>query len=164
MAQIGSIVTQKLAALLSGREGVANTVPAIATTEGIELAGIAPTQIVAENIAPELIERASGARYPSVHVYCERLTNDLREKFRTFSGRARLAAEVRVSQDRLELLERRLQHYVDAITDVLDANRGDWGNGLFYPGAYEVSFGPAKHGGKNFIQTAKVTLEVNISR
>ena len=103
------------------------------------------------------------AKYPAVHVYCEKLSNTLREKFRTFSGKARMVVEARVSQDRLEGLERQSQLLVDAITDVLDASRGDWGAGMLYNGGYEVMYGPVKSGGRNLIQITKVTFEVDIS-
>jgi hypothetical protein len=53
---------------------------------------------------------------------------------------------------------------VDAVTQVLDANRGSWGEGAFYAGGYEVSFDPIRHGGKNFIQSAKVSFEVDLSQ
>ena len=32
------------------------------------------------------------------------------------------------------------------------------------PGTYEVSFGPVKTGGRNFLQIAKVTFEIGVSR
>jgi hypothetical protein len=37
-----------------------------------------------------------------VNVYCEKIVNDLKEKFQTFSGRVQMAIELRQSQDRLE--------------------------------------------------------------
>ena len=78
-------------------------------------------------------------------------------------GEAHLVVEVRLSQDRLDDLETRMQLYVDAVTRVLDEHRGDWGNGIFYCGGYEVDYGPVKHGGRNFLQTAKINLTVEIS-
>jgi Uma2 family endonuclease len=138
-------------------------VTSIADREGLRLPAIEPRQVIPQNITPEAVERSTGATYPAIYVYCEKLANSLREKFRTFSGTARMAVEVRVSQDRLEGLERKLSLYVEAVTDVLDARRGDWGQGLFYTGGYEVAFGPTKHGGKNFIQTAKVGFDVQVS-
>ena len=42
-------------------------------------------------------------------------------------------------------------------------NRGDWGDGFFYPGGYELAFGSVKQGGKNFLQIAKATFELEIS-
>jgi hypothetical protein len=96
-------------------------------------------------------------------VYCERISNTLREKFRRFSGSARIAVEVRGSLDRLEGLEEQIRFYADAVAQVLDNNRGDWGDGVFYPGGYEVTFGPVKQGGRNYLQTAKASFEVEIS-
>ena len=75
-----------------------------------------------------------------------------------------MVVEVRVSQDRLEELQRNLEAYVEAVGEVLDRNRGGWGEGLFYAGGYEATFGPVKHGGKNFLQVAKVAFEVDVSR
>ena len=55
------------------------------------------------------------------------------------------------------------QLYTDAISQTLNQNRGDWGHGLFYAGGYEVSFGPVKHGGRNFIKSAKISLDLDAS-
>jgi len=60
-------------------------------------------------------------------------------------------------QDAVEL-------YADAVMQTLNSGRGDWGDGMFYGGAYDVSFGPIKKGGRNFIQVAKVTFEIGVSR
>jgi hypothetical protein len=49
------------------------------------------------------------------------------------------------------------------LTQVLDGNRGDWGSGMYYAGGYQVAFGAVKHGGKNYIQVAKVTFEIGVS-
>ena len=111
----------------------------------------------------ELVERSVDVKSPTLLLYCEKISNDLREKFRTFSGKAFMAIEVRVSQDRIEGLGRSLEIYVDTVTRILDQNRGDWGNGMFYTGGYEAVFGEMKHGGRNFIQTAKVRFEVAVS-
>jgi hypothetical protein len=163
MAQVESRSTGKVLSLLQEPAGLPHFVPTIADREGVRLTAIEPKQIIPQNVTPEAVERTAGATYPAVYVYCEKLANSLREKFRTFSGTARMAVEVRVSQDRLEGLERKLSLYVEAVTDVLDTHRGDWGQGMLYTGGYEVAFGPTKHGGKNFIQTAKVGFDVEVS-
>ena len=123
-----------------------------------------PEQIFVENVAPELAEKTAGARYPAIYVFCDKVINDQVEKFRTFSGRVRVAVEVRLSHDRLDGLVGAVELLVDAVGDMLAKSRGDWLDGTFYGGKYEVSFGPAKHGGKNFIQTAKVTFEIGVSK
>ncbi len=164
MAQVGGVGAKKLAAKLANSDsGLPASVAAVASASRASLTTIGAAQIVSQNVAADLIERSNIVRYPSVHVYCEKLANTLREKFRTYSGKAQLAVEVRSSQDGLEGLERQVQLYVDAVTQVLDENRGDWGDGFFYGGGYEVAFQPVKRGGKSYLQTAKITVEVDVS-
>ena len=110
-----------------------------------------------------LLEKSVAVKYPVVQVYSDRVQNLLTEKFRTFSGKVRTVAEVRMSQDRIEGLEEKVRLYVDAVTQVLDRNRGSWGQGMFFTGGYEVKFDPVQHGGRNFLQVAKVTFEVDLS-
>jgi len=122
-----------------------------------------PIVTVNQNVSFELSERALVVKYPAVYVYADRVQNLLIEKFRKFSGKVRTIAEVRVSQDRLEGIEEQLRLYVDAVTQVLDVNRGTWGEGAFFTGGYDVTIDPVRQGGRKFMQIAKVTFEVDIS-
>jgi Uma2 family endonuclease len=149
--------------MLRAETGLPQSVSALAAQMQVAIPEPDSLPVVARNVAAELSDRSSGSRYPSFHVYCERITNSLREKFRTFSGTADLIVEVRVSHDRLEEVEQQLQLYVDAVTDVLDRNRGEWSQGYFYTGGYEVLLGAVKQGGKHFLQTAKVRFVLHIS-
>ena len=150
-------------AVLIGSGGVPDTIDALSAQQQATMPAISRQQIVSQNIAPELSDRSTAGKYPLVYVYCGKIVNQLREKFRTFSGNAQMVAEVRVSQDRIEEMESHLQFYTDAIMQVLDNHRGDWGDGVFYGGGYEVAFTAVKHGGRNFIQTAKVSFVLEIS-
>ena len=163
MTFVASVVTQKLQIMLSGESGVQAALSVISDLENVNLPPFHEQQVVAQNASPELAERSTVSKYPVLYVYCSKLVNLLREKFRRFSGEAHMTIEVRVSQDRLDELETRVQMYVDAVLQVLDQNRGDWGNGVFYAGEYEVVYGPVKHGGRNFIQIAKVGFAVDMS-
>jgi hypothetical protein len=164
MAQTGSVATRKMVEFLTAADtGVGPAAAALAAETGVQLAPLPPANILAQNVAIELAERATAVKYPVVHVYTDRVRNLLTEKFRTFSGKVRTVVEIRVSQDRLEGIETQAQLYVDAITQVLDANRGNWGEGAFFTGGYEVTFDPVKHGGRNFLQMAKVSFEVDLS-
>src|SRR5260370_26292866 len=96
-------------------------------------------EIVTQNTAAELAEKTAGAKYPAIHVYCGKVSNLLREKFRTFSGEAQMVAEVRVSQDRLDGLEAQTQLFAETVTDALDVQRGDWGDGMFFCGGVWVT-------------------------
>ncbi len=164
MAQVASIGTQKMVAILLGPSGLQPVVAGIANDMGLEPSAVPAATVNGQNVAAEVIEKTAGTAYPAMQVYCERVSNTLREKFRTFSGKARMVVEARVSQDRLGGIEQTLQLYVDGVTQVLDGNRGDWGQGMFYTGGYEVSYNPVRHGGRNFLQTAKIVFEIDISK
>ncbi len=163
MANVGTLVTTTLLQFLESPGGLSENLADVAELQGLTLPSIGPGQIFAQNAAQALVERALDLKYPALLVYCEKFSNDLREKFRTFSGKASLVIEVRVSQDRVDGLENLLQTYVDVVTRILDQNRGDWGNGVFYTGGYQAVFGQMERGGRNFIQTGKITLEVAVS-
>ena len=162
--KIGSAVTSKVLQRITGSAGVNSALAAFTAGEREFAGSVDPSQVQAQNVAAELAERATGVRYPVVNVYCEKLINDLREKFRRFAGSARMTIELRQSQDRLEGIQDRLELYVDATMQMLHGSRGDWGDGMFYGGQYEVSYGPVKQGGKHFTQTAKVTFEIGVSK
>src|ERR1017187_418348 len=163
MAWVGSAVTAQVVSLLSAPQGLNACVSTLAQAENVTLPPVGQNQILAQNVSIELAERSTDVQYPAVNVYCEKIVNQLKEKFRNFSGKAMMAIEVRVSQDRLEGIDDQLQMYVDAVTQALDQNRGDWGEGMYYTGCYEAALGPVKHGGQNFIQVGKVTFEVGVS-
>ncbi len=160
----GQAATAHIAAILKSPGGLTTSLATIASREGTSPVVLQHDQIRSHNIAADLAEKTAGVHYPAIYVYCERVSNDLREKFRTFAGRATVVIEARVSKDRLEELDRELHILVEAITSVLDVEKGDWGDGLCYPGGYEITFGPIKHGGKNFLQSAKITFDVDVRR
>ena len=160
----GSVATRKMVEFLTATDtGLGPAVAGIAQVTGVELAPIPPAQVMNQNVSVELSERAQVVKYPAVYVYTDRVRNLLREKLRTFSGKVRTVAEVRVSQDRIEGVEEQLRLYAEAVTQVLDVNRGSWGEGAFFTGGYEVSIDPVRHGGRNFLQIAKVEFEVDLS-
>ena len=126
-------------------------------------AAFGQSQVRLQNVAADLAGRSATIRYPLVQVYCEKIVNRMTEKFRRFSGTLEMAIELRHSSDHLDGLQDGLEATTDTLTQILSANRGDWGDGMHYGGAYQVVFGAAKQGGKNFIQTAKVTFEIGAS-
>ena len=163
MPAIGALATQTVVSILNGNTGLPFAISSLNEQEGVELPAIGAAQVLAQNIAFDIAERTAGVTYPAVYVYCEGVANQLKEKFRTFSGTAKMTMEIRVSHDRLDTLGRDLQLYSSAAAGVLDSNRGDWGNGMFYAGGYDVEFGPVKRGGKNFLQAAKINFQLDVS-
>ena len=154
----------RLVSMLSAPEGM----PQSLTTRGapVEMANwpTDPMAIQARQAPPDINEKQRRVLYPSVSIYCDKIENRLTEKYRRFSGTLRYVIEVRVAGDRLETLQDELHLQTEAVLDTLERNRGDLGDGLFWSGAYEVTFGAVKHGGPNYLQTAKVICELTLSR
>jgi hypothetical protein len=160
MAWIQNVVTTKFAELLRADDGLAAVYAEAETTGG---AVTAIPSVLEQFVSAEIAEKAASVKYPVIHVYCEKLVNKFREKFRRVSGTARLVAEIRVSADHLQDLQQLLALHVDAVTEILHRRRGDWGDGIFYAGEYEITFQPIRRGGKNYVQSALITLEAHIS-
>lgn len=164
MAGLGGTLTATVLSMLqSTTAGVNVRVGALEQADSsIQVPGI--RTITALNASVDISEKTGRVYYPALLVYCDKLSNTLREKFRTFSGEAHTVVEVRHSQDVLDGLDSNIQTYVDAVCALLDDSRGDWGSGLFYSGGYEVSYEPVARGGSNFLQRAKVGFDVEVSK
>ncbi len=163
MGQVSDVVNTVIE-MLEGEGGLQDNINALAATDSQPPVNLAEWQYIPQNLPAELAERSAAGRYPAICIYCEKMSNQLREKSRVFSGQASMAIEVRISSDRVEGLSGQLGLLVDAVTSTLDQNRGDWGTGVFYGGAYDISYAGVKHGGRNFLQTGKITFNVEISR
>lgn len=163
MSQVYDVI-RTIAGLVRGEGGLQANIDTIAQAEGLPSITMSANQVITQNASPDVTERSAGGRYPCVHVYCEKAVNQLREKFRTFSGQLKMIIEARVTGDRLESLDPQLGLMVDAVTSTLDQNRGDLGAGIFYGGGYEIDFGAVKHGGRNYMQTARVIFNLDVSR
>jgi hypothetical protein len=164
ISKISSAAASKVIGRMTGPSGMNAGLAALTAPDSLLAAPIEAAQVRAQNVAAELAERSTTVRYPAVHVYCEKIVNDLGEKFRSFSGKVQMAIDLCHSQDKLNGLQEALELYADSITQMLDAARGDWGDGMFYAGGYEVALGAVKRGGKNFTQAAKVTFQIGVSR
>ena len=159
---IGSAASGLVIHRLTGSSGV-NVNLASLTQGRPPLAPLDAAQIRTGNIAADLADRSNTVHYPSANVYCEKIVNSQVEKFRTFSGTIQMTIDLRHSEDRVDKVQSHLELYADAVMGVLDVSSGDWGSGMYYGGGYQVAFTPIKHGGKNFIQTAKITFEIGVS-
>lgn len=159
----GTLTKTVLAKLQAPADGVNIRIGAIAAADGTQgIGGI--RAMVALNANVEISEKSGHAHYPALLVYCDKLSNSLKEKFRRFSGKGHLVIEVRCSHDRIEGLEAATQMYVDAVCALLDDSRGDWGDGTFYSGGYDVVYEPVGRGGKNFLQRARIGFDIEVSK
>jgi hypothetical protein len=155
---------EKMIWLLSNEAGLLESVARLRDPDSGPLELVPMPAVEALQAPAELREKKLRVEYPSLTVAVDRVKNEMREKFRRFSGIVRVVAEVRVSQDRLDGLTESLQFYADAVGDAIERQRGDLGDGVYLPGTYEVTFEAVKRGGLNYQQTARVSCELAVSR
>src|SRR5579863_7316484 len=159
----GALTSIVVSMLTSTASGVNVRIGAMEQADS-SLRAVGLRTIVALNASVEISEKTGYVQYPALLVYCDKLSNTLKEKFRQFSGKAHVVVEARHSQDDLDGIELNVEVYVDAVCALLDDSRGNWGAGFFYSGGYDVSYEPVVRGGKNFLQRAKVGFDVEVSK
>jgi hypothetical protein len=122
-------------------------------------AGFDQRAVLVHNIGPDLADQNRSTIYPAIYLYAARMEN-LRLRFGAFAGPLRLVADLRSTGERYDHLERDLTSLVERVTAALASRTGSWGEGLIYSGAYAVKFEPIRLGGRNFIQSAKIEIEI----
>jgi hypothetical protein len=145
---------------LLATDGINAALADIAARDSVELTELSDRTVRMQNVPPDVADQNEPVLYPSLYVYCDRIDNRRREKFTRFSGPILLVVEVRVSGERFIGLEALLARYVEAATRVLEARHGTWTEELAYDGAYEVQFREIRLGGRNFLQAARIEVEV----
>jgi hypothetical protein len=149
-----------LRGLFLAGDGLNSEVAAIASRDGVELAGFSEGSVLIQNVVSDLADENVAVLYPAVYLYSERVDNRLIEKFRRFSGSVSVTAELRVSGERFTELEGQLSRYVEATGAALGRNQGSWTANLAFDGSFEVRFERIRLGGKNFVQSARVGVEL----
>jgi hypothetical protein len=86
MAQAGIASTRELGRILQGETGIGFSIAQIIDRENVALPLIENSQIISRNVAADLAEKTASVKYPVLHIYCDRVVNSLKEKFRVFSG------------------------------------------------------------------------------
>ena len=144
-------------------QALASQIAALAAAANVAVPAIEPQQVVLSSASPDIGDKDVQMTYPRVCLYSAGLKNTQAEKFRTFSGSMALIADVWASSNLATESDLWIHYYVSAVSAVLSANKGDWGNGLFFSGLYDVQFQPPKSGGLGFVQTARITFHLTVS-
>ena len=161
MAQTTAAALDRLQALLVHPDsGVNVQMAAIEARDCVIMQRIPDAQVVTMNLSAEIADDNLDFEYPAVFLWGEEAQNDNREKFAWFSGTIELGVDLRITAELPEALEASLHRYVEAILDVLQASQGEWMPGLIFSGQYTVRCSPARLGGDNFLQTARLSLSI----
>ncbi len=160
MASLCLAALDKLREVLLASDGANATLTAIGASNMVHLPALTNQNVLIQNVPAKLADENNATVYPSVYLYCDRMENVLLEKFTKFSGPIFVVADVRVSGERIEGLDEELARYVEAVRAVLGASQGQWTDNLTYSGAYNVRFREVEAGGRNFIQTSQIEVEL----
>ncbi len=157
------LAAQKLSVKLTATNTLQQQVTALAAASNTTVPKIAPSQVVLSSASPELGDMNIQLIYPRVCIYSTSVKNTQFEKFRSFSGQVWLAAEIWASANLVTQADEWIHFYVESVGEILQDNIGDWGDGMFYGGAYDVAFQAPKVGGLGFVESAKLTLSLTVS-
>ena len=133
---------------------------AIEARDGVIMQRIPNAQVVTMNLSAEIADDNLDFEYPAIFLWGEEAQNDNRERFAWFSGTIELSLELRLTAELPEALEPSVHRYIEAILDVLQNSQGEWTPGLIFSGQYTVRYSPARLGGDNFLQTARLSVNL----
>src|SRR5579863_862759 len=111
MLSIAGSATSKLQELLTSSTGLNASLAALAQSENTTLLPVSATNVFTDNVSSDIAEKSVEPKYPAIYIYCDKMTNALTEKFRSFSGTIKMIIDVRVSQDRLYGIDQKSQLY-----------------------------------------------------
>lgn len=163
MPPLTILTAQTLVTLLTADAAIESEVNTIAADSGTSVPVIPSSQVYLSSAPAAMADLQQPLGYPRITIYSAKVSNTQIEKFRTLSGSVTITAEITATADLVSDVDTYVHFYIEAVTNILRENRGDWGNGIFYSGAYEVTLQPPTTGGSGFLQLARVNLEVGVS-
>jgi hypothetical protein len=163
MLPLTLLAARKLASLLTTGDLLAQTIAGLSQNAGVTVPPIASDQVVLSSAAREIGDREIQFNYPRVCIYSSQMKNTQQEKFRSFSGGIVIVAEIWSSGNLVDDSDQWIHYYVEGLTSILRANRGDWGDGFLFSGIYDVQLQPPKVGGFGYVELARVTCGLNVS-
>ena len=164
MTPLTLLIPRQAAGLFTTGNLLAQNITQLAIASGFNLPVISSSQVVVSSVAPQLGDMDLQLTYPRLCLYVTDLKNTHIEKFRSLSGSVSLVADIWASGNLLSQVDQWIHFYVEAVTDILRQNIGDWGNGLFFDGSYDLQFHSPASGGLGFVQNAKVTCSLHVSQ
>jgi hypothetical protein len=164
MLPVTILAAQKLAGLLKNNNALEGAINALANSANVSVPAITSSDVTISSASTDIADKDFQLTYPRIGLYSTAVRNTQVEKFRSLSGTVSLVADLWASANLVQDTAEWIQFYVEAMTDLLRRSIGDWGDGIFFSGAYEVQFQPPKVGGFGYVESAKVTCLLNVSR
>ncbi len=164
MLPITLLAAQKVFNLLTSGNELERQISSLALESNIHVPGITTAQVVLSSVSPDVGDKNVQLTYPRICLYSSGLKNSQTEKFRSLSGLVAVVVEIWASGNMVTQTDQWIHFYVEAVTSLLRESIGDWNDGFFFAGHYDIQLQQPKAGGFGFVQSAKVTCSLNISR
>lgn len=164
MVPLTILAVQKISDLLTNGSALQQEINTLNSACNANVPLIEATQIILSSVSQDMGDKDIQLSYPRVCLYSAGIKNTQIERFMSLSGSLAAVAEIWTSGDFIGDVDQRIHFYVEALTNVLRKNIGDWGDGVFFPGIYDVQFQSPKVGGLGFVQTARIIFNLNVSR
>jgi hypothetical protein len=164
MLPLTILAAQKFADLLTNSNNLEGEVTRIASLAVRSVPALPATQVFVTSTSTTMADLQQQLGYPRVAVFSNRVRNQQIEKFRSLSGVVTLVAEISATADLVDEVDSAIHFYVEGVSNVLRRNIGDWGDGMFFPGTYDIEVQPPSTGASGFLQLARITCELNVSR
>lgn len=164
MQPLTILAAQKLSDLLTNGDTLQRQIAALATSANQTVPAIGVAQVVLSSASPDIGDKNIQLAYPRVCLYSSALKNTHLEKFRSLSGLICVNAEIWASGNLVSDTDAWIHFYIEAVIEILGQNVGDWGDGIFFSGVYDVQLQPPKSGGLGFVQSAKISCNLNVAR
>ena len=163
MLPLTLLASRKLASLLVTNNLLAQTIGGLAQSAGVAIPLITSDQVVLSSAPAKSATERSSSIIPVFACTAVSMKNTQQEKFRSFSGGIVVIADIWSSGNLVDDSDQWIHYYVEALTSILRANRGDWGDGFLFSGIYDVQLQPPKVGGFGYVELARVTCSLNVS-
>ena len=163
MLPITILAVQKISDLLTANSALEQEITSIAAMN-VSVPTIQSQQVVLSSAGNDIGDRDAQLTYPRICLYSEGFQNSRFEKFRAFSGQLHATVDIWASGNLVNDTDRWIHFYVEAVSKILRKSAGDWGDGVFFGGAYDVQFQPPKTGGIGFVQMARLRCNLTVNQ
>lgn len=164
MLPLTLLAAQTLQQLLIANDVLEQNIVDLANAANVQVPTITNDSVVLSSANPDLGDKSLQLTYPRVCIYSGGLRNLQTEKFRSLSGIISVVADIWASSSLVQEADQWIHFYVEAISDILRSNIGDWGYGMFFSGVYDAQIQQPKAGGLGWVESAKVTCSLNVSQ
>jgi hypothetical protein len=164
MLPLTLLAVQKVSDLLTSNSSLGQELTRLASSAGTSIPNIDSGHVILSSASNDVGDTDTRLGYPRVCLYSSGFKNSQLEKFCSLSGIVSTTADIWTSANMVDETDRLIHYYVDAVTRLLRNSSGDWGEGLFFPGVYDVQFQPPKVGGLGFVQLARLKFDLIVSQ